>query len=148
MEYLKFTLGHCGKEVVLYPGVVLVGPTQIRIGAHTHIGDRCYLRGGGGIEIGEWCQIANNTIIVTENHNIDGGRYFGNVTKAKVVIGDNVWIGSNAIILPGVHIGENSVVAAGAVVTKDVPSNTVVAGVPARIKKKIETLIEGPIKGE
>ena len=103
MEYVKSTLAHCGKEVVLYPGVVIVGPGHTRIGDHTHIGDRSYLRGGGEIEIGEWCQIANNTIIVTENHNIDGGRYFGNVTTAKVVIGNNVWIGSNAIILPGVR---------------------------------------------
>ena len=54
-----------------------------------------------------------------------------------VIFGKSVWIGSNATILPGVTIGDNSVVAAGAVVTKDVPENTVVAGVPAKVVKKI-----------
>lgn len=58
--------------------------------------------------------------------------------SAPVVIGNNVWIGSNATILPGVTIGDNAVVAAGAVVTKDVPVNTVVAGVPAKIMKRID----------
>lgn len=58
------------------------------------------------------------------------------------MIGKNVWIGSNATILPGVTIGNNSVVAAGAVVTKDVPENTVVAGVPATVLKKVNNHLE------
>ena len=92
---------------------------------------------GGEITIGDYCQIANNVIIVSTNHNIDGGLYYNNVISYNVTIGNNVWIASGAIILPGVNIGDNSVVAAGAVVTRDVPDNVVVAGVPAKIIKKI-----------
>jgi acetyltransferase-like isoleucine patch superfamily enzyme len=92
---------------------------------------------GAEVIIGDWCQIANNTIITTTNHLINGYYYFGNVETKKVTIGNNVWIGSNAIILPGVSIGDNSIIAAGAVVTKDVPSNKVYGGVPAKQMREL-----------
>lgn len=80
--------------------------------------------------------IGMNVAIATLNHGLD--LETRNTTyPSPVVIGKNVWIGSNATILPGVTIGDNSVVAAGAVVTKDVPENIVVAGVPAKFMKKI-----------
>ena len=60
------------------------------------------------------------------------------MTPAKVTLGKNVWVGAHATILPGVTVGDNAVIAAGAVVTKDVPANTVVAGVPAKIIKTID----------
>ena len=87
--------------------------------------------------IGKYCQMANNVIIVTTNHLLDKDLYYGNIENKDVIIGDNVWIGSGAKIMPGVKIGDNSVIAAGAVVAKDVEVNTVVAGVPARIIKKL-----------
>lgn len=80
--------------------------------------------------------IGMNVVIATLNHGLDLATR--NTTfPYPVVIGKNVWIGSNATILPGVTIGDNSVVAAGAVVTKDVSENTVVAGVRAKFIKKI-----------
>jgi acetyltransferase-like isoleucine patch superfamily enzyme len=136
-EDLKSRLGYCGEGVVFHKEVSIIKPEAISIGNHTHIGDRAYLRGGGKIMIGQWCQIANSVIIVTGNHNLNGKLYYDNVSYKDVFIGNNVWIASNAIILSGVKIGDNSVVAAGTVVTKDVPENVVVAGVPARIIKKI-----------
>ena len=73
--------------------------------------------------------------IVTDNHDLHQ-RY---VLKCRtVVIGDNAWIGAGATIMPGVHIGENAVVAGGAVVTKDVPANTVVGGNPAKVIRQID----------
>lgn len=80
------------------------------------IGERCYIRGGGKIVIGKYCQI------VTTNHLLDKDLYYGNIENKDVIIGDNVWIGSGAKIMPGV-----TVIAAGAVVAKDVEVNTVVA---------------------
>ena len=80
--------------------------------------------------------IGMNVTIATLNHGLP--LETRNTTyPSPVIIGENVWIGSNATILPGVTIEDNSVVAAGAVVTKDVPKNTVVAGVPAKAVKKI-----------
>ena len=140
LQYLKSKLAYCGTDVVFYPRVSIVLPEMVFIGDHTHLGENVHLRGGGRLTIGKWCQIANNTIILTGNHKIDGGLYYGRNIFTDVEIGDNVWIGSNAIILAGVKIGKNSVIGAGAVVTKDVPPNVIVAGVPAHIIKKIEEI--------
>lgn len=85
--------------------------------------------------------IGMNVTIATLNHGLP--LETRNTTyPSPVIIGENVWIGSNATILPGVTVGDNSVVAAGAVVTKDVPQNTVVAGVPAKVVKEINNHLE------
>jgi acetyltransferase-like isoleucine patch superfamily enzyme len=135
--YYRKKLASCGIDVLLYPGVTIDSPQTISIGDHTHIGENCHLRGGGKLVIGDWCQIANHSIILTGNHPINGGKYYGNIELRDVKIGNNVWIASGAIILPGVEIGDNSVVAAGAVVSKPVAANVVVAGVPARVVKRV-----------
>jgi acetyltransferase-like isoleucine patch superfamily enzyme len=139
-EHYKNKFSYCGKKVVLLEGVKIINPEKVSIGANTWIGDMAYLMAGSTIEIGDWCQIANNVIIVTTNHIIDGNLYFENVEFASIKIGNNVWIGSNAIILPGVSIGDNAVIAAGAVVTKSVPNGVVYAGVPARQIKDISAI--------
>ena len=140
--FLKSRLKSCGYDVYFYPGVSISQPETISIGNHTHLGENVHLRGGGIILIGDWCQIANNAIIVTGNHPIDGGLYYGRSVFEDIKIGNNVWIGSGVIILPGVTIGENSVIAAGAVVTNDIQSNVIVGGVPA---KKIKAASSCPI---
>lgn len=91
------------------------------------------------IRIGDNVMIGPNTLITTVNHPLSplGRRRHLGIAK-PVVIGDDVWIGGNCTILPGVTIGSNVVVAAGAVVNRDVPDNCVVGGVPARIIKEIE----------
>jgi acetyltransferase-like isoleucine patch superfamily enzyme len=99
--------------------------------------------GNGGIEIGDHVLIANNSILTTVNHKIGEGLYRGNQVTGKITVGNNVWIGANATILPGVSIGENSIVGAGGVVTKDVPANTIVGGVPAKLIRTIEPASEG-----
>ncbi|MEK1372814.1 sugar O-acetyltransferase [Limosilactobacillus fermentum] len=90
------------------------------------------------VTIGDHVMIGPNVDIYTVNHLLDKeGRRHYHATALPVTIGNDVWIGGKATILPGVTIGDNVVVAAGAVVTKDVPSNTIVAGVPARVIKEL-----------
>lgn len=108
---------------------------NITIGKNVFFNTGCSFQDRGGITIGDGSLVGMNVTIATLNHGLP--LETRNITyPSPVVIGKNVWIGSNATILPGVKIGDNSVVAAGAVVTKDVPENTVVAGVPAKAVKK------------
>ena len=109
---------------------------NITIGKNVFLNIGCSFQDRGGISIGDGSMIGMNVTIATLNHGLP--LETRNTTyPSPVIIGKNVWIGSNATILPGVTIEDNSVVAAGAVVTKDVPENTVVAGVPAKAVKKI-----------
>jgi maltose O-acetyltransferase len=133
----RLLLKKCGDKVAILSGTKMVAPHNVTIGENTWIGHNSFIMAGAEVIIGDWCQIANNTIITTTNHLINGYYYFGNVETKKVTIGNNVWIGSNAIILPGVSIGDNSIIAAGAVVTKDVPSNKVYGGVPAKQMREL-----------
>ena len=107
----------------------------IRIGDRTAIGLRNFLHGGGGIEIGDDCLLGPDVAVVSENHIADDPdvpiRAQGE-RRARIVIGDDVWIGAKATVLAGVTIGRGAIVAAGAVVTKDVAPYTIVGGVPAR----------------
>ena len=90
------------------------------------------------VTIGDHVMIGPNVDIYTVNHPLDKeGRRHYHATALPVTIGNDVWIGGKATILPGVTIGDNVVVAAGAVETKDVPANTIVAGVPARVIKEL-----------
>ena len=109
---------------------------NIKLGRHVFINAGCCFQDQGGIEIGDNVQIGHQTVIATLNHDLNPEKRW-NMIPAPVKIGNNVWLGSHSTILAGVTIGDNSVVAAGAVVTKDVPANVVVGGVPAKIIKNI-----------
>lgn len=112
---------------------------NITIGNHCSLNPYVVIYGGGGVSIGNYVRIATHTTIVASNHRFeDVDRLImnqGNEYKG-VVIEDDVWIGANVVVLDGVHIGEGSVIAAGAVVNKDVPKYSVMAGVPAKLVKK------------
>ena len=110
---------------------------NIALGKNVFINAGCCFQDQGGITIGDNVLIGHNVVLATLNHNLDPEKRAG-MYPSPISIGNNVWIGSNSTILPGVAIGENSVVAAGAVVTNDVPENTVVGGVPAKIIKTID----------
>lgn len=110
---------------------------NISIGREVFINSGCHFQDQGGITIGDGALIGHNVVLATINHDLDPAMNRKN-HYAPIKIGAHAWIGSNAVILSGVSIGEWSVVAAGAVVTKDVPPMTVVGGVPARMIKKIE----------
>lgn len=109
---------------------------NIHIGENVFINACCHFQDHGGVTLGDGCQIGHNVVFATLNHGIEPeNRRF--TYPAPIVLGRNVWVGSNSTILQGVTIGDNSVVAAGAVVTKDVPADTIVGGVPARVIKHI-----------
>ena len=109
---------------------------NINIGEEVFINACCHFQDHGGVTIGDGCQIGHNVVFATLNHELEPEKR-KTTRPATIVLGKNVWIGSNATILQGVKIGDNAVVAAGAVVTKDVPPNTVVGGVPAKFIKII-----------
>ena len=111
---------------------------DVIIGDHTRIGIHNTII--GPVTIGSHVNLAQGITVTALNHNFsEPGKRIDEqgVATRQVIIGDDVWIGANAVVLPGVTIGSHCVIAAGAVVTKDVPDGTVAAGVPAKIIKKI-----------
>lgn len=95
------------------------------------------------MKIGDYVMIGPNTLIATVNHPMSPKQHRQKMAQGTpVTIGNDVWIGGNCTILPGVTIGNNVVVAAGAVVTKDVPDNCLVAGVPAKVIRKLDNNLD------
>nr|WP_294874727.1 sugar O-acetyltransferase [uncultured Pedobacter sp.] len=111
----------------------------ITIGNNVFINHACSFLDMGGITLEDHVLIGPRVNLVTENHPLDPADRRAVVTK-PILIKQNAWIGAGATILPGVTIGENSIVAAGAVVSKDVPANTIVGGVPAKALKQIDRI--------
>ena len=111
---------------------------EVMIGDHTRIGLHNTII--GPVTIGSHVNLAQGITVTALNHNFENAEKHideQGVSTTPVTIEDDVWIGANAVILPGVHIGNHCVVAAGAVVTKDVPPHSLVGGVPAKIMKQI-----------
>lgn len=134
--YRNFQLGR--KSVIESYCCINNAVGDVTIGDHTRIGIHCTVI--GPVSIGNNVNLAQGITVTALNHNYeDVTRRIDEqgISTKPVVIGDDVWIGANAVILPGVTIGRHVVVAAGAVVTKDVPSFTLVAGVPAKVIKEL-----------
>jgi acetyltransferase-like isoleucine patch superfamily enzyme len=113
----------------------------IRIGRDSLIGEYNVIRGQGGVTIGDRVYTSPGTQIIAVNHVFnDPERPFveQGITAEGIVIEDDVWLGSNCVVTDGVRVGKGSVVAAGAVVTKDVPPHSVVGGVPAKVIRTID----------
>ena len=105
---------------------------NITLGKHVFINSGCQFQDQGGITIDDGALIGPNTVLATLNHGLAPSRRH-DLFPAPIHIGKNVWLGANVTVLGGVTIGDNAVVAAGAVVTNDIPPNTLAAGVPARV---------------
>ena len=122
-----------GKNVVFHFKTEIRGIHRLRIGAGTIIGDNALLAAQRGLTIGKNVNLSSNVSIYSGAHD-HRDPYFRSTptTTRPITIGDRVWIGSNAVILTGVNIGEGAVVCAGCVVTKDVEPYAVVAGIPAK----------------
>lgn len=110
---------------------------NIKIGRNVFINSGCRFQDQGGITIGDGSLIGHNVVLATINHDYNPKKR-GTMYLKPIVLEENSWIGSNATILSGITIGENSIVAAGSVVTKDVPANTIVAGNPAKFMSNLE----------
>ncbi len=138
--YRRFFLGR--HSVVESYSCINNAVGDVTIGDYTRIGIHCTII--GPVCIGSHVNLAQGIVVTALNHNFSDATLRidqQGVSTRPVIIGDDVWIGANSVILPGVTIGSHCVVAAGAVVTKDVPDNTLVGGVPA---KPIRTLTANP----
>jgi len=126
-----------GEMFGLFPPFYTDFGKNITVGSNVFINADCKFQDQGGITIDDGALIGHGVVLATLNHDMDPEKR-QQLHPAPIHIGKRVWIGANATVIAGVTIGDNSVVAAGAVVTKDVPPNVVVGGVPARIIKEIK----------
>lgn len=130
-----------GKEldstVSLIPPLYATGGGNTRIGRNVFINQNCIMYDLGGLDIADDVMIGPNVSLITSGHPIAPSQRRAGVTASPIVIERNVWIAANVTVIGGVTIGENSVVAAGSVVTKDVPANTLVGGNPAKVIRSI-----------
>jgi maltose O-acetyltransferase len=124
-----------GTDINVEKGAYFGDGRGIRIGSHSGIGVNCEIH--GPLLIGNDVMMGPEVIIITRNHEFSDlttpMRLQGHLEDRQVTIGDDVWIGTRVIILPGVTVGRGAIIGAGAVVTKDVPEYAIVAGNPARI---------------
>jgi maltose O-acetyltransferase len=132
-------LASVGQSTIIYRNVVIHVPERVRIGNNAAIAEFVHIWGGGGVTIGDNVMIASHVVITSQTHDTASTTRRVNIEK-PVWIENNAWIGAGAIILPGVTVGENAIVAAGAVVISDVPRDVIVAGVPARVIKDVLSL--------
>lgn len=137
------------KYVVIYSGAEIRNPTQLFIGKGTIIGDNAILDARAGITIGENVNFSSNVSIWTYQHDYRDSYFACNTDHVgPVTIGNRAWIGPNVIILRNVTIGEGAVIAAGAVVTHDVPPYTLVGGIPAKVIGKRPTDLKYEFTGK
>ena len=139
-NWVKYTqisqrLKYVGKDVVFDDNVYINKPENLSIGDETFIGNGVFLNAYAPITIGRYCGIAAGCYLITWNHDVANKeiklRDTDKVTS-NIIIGNGVWLGYGAIVLPGIKLGDGCVVAAGAIVTKNVEPWVVVAGVPAK----------------
>ena len=135
---LRELLGDVGDGVIVRPPFYCDYGSHITIGVGTFVNFGCVMLDVAPIRIGANCQVATGVHIVTATHPVDPEpRRLGWESAEPIAIGDNVWLGSAAVVCPGVTIGDDTVVGAGAVVTHDLPAGVVALGVPARVVREI-----------
>lgn len=120
-----------GQDVALYAGLEVRNPSGLVVSDGSSIGHNCILDARRGLEIGRHVNLSSEVMIWTLSHDYNSPHFA--LKGGKVTIGDYAWLGPRTIILPNVRIGDYAVVAAGSVVTKNVPPHTVVAGIPAQV---------------
>ena len=141
VERWKKRMKYCGEGVQLSSKCSIWGYEEFSIGDGATINQFTHIFASGGVEIGRGVMISSNCSISSVTHPIAAADRTSHPLVMKPVrIGDKVWIGMGAVIMPGVTIGDNAVVGAGSVVTRDVAASTVVAGSPARVLQNIDAL--------
>jgi maltose O-acetyltransferase len=121
----------CGRDVSIQWPVVINGADHLRVGNGVSINAFVHIWAQGGVSIGDSTLIASHVAITSLTHGTDAENFAGSLVSKPVEIGRNVWIGSHAVVLPGVTIGDGAIVGAGAVGTRNVEAGDRVAGVPA-----------------
>ena len=132
----RLTDSEPGEGFCLFPPIYADFGKNLFFGKNVFVNSGCCFQDQGGIYIGDNCMIGHQVVFATLNHMLEPDRRAG-MRPGAIRLGKNVWVGSHATILAGVTVGDNAVIAAGAVVSKDVPADTVVGGVPARVIKHI-----------
>ncbi|WP_323989321.1 sugar O-acetyltransferase [Nguyenibacter sp. L1] len=125
------------ESFLLIPPFYTAGGNEIRVGRRVFVNQNCTFYDLGGLDIADDVMIGPNVSLITTGHPVEPAQRRTAIIGKPIVIEKNVWIAAGATIIGGVTVGENSVVAAGAVVTRDVPANTLVGGNPARIIRSI-----------
>jgi|SRR6185312_299070 len=125
------------ENFLLIPPFYTAGGDAIRVGRNVFVNQNCTFYDLGGLDIADDVMIGPNVSLITTGHPIDPSQRRSVTIGKPIVIEKNAWIAAGAIIIGGVTVGENSVVAAGSVVTRDVPPNTLVGGNPARVIRSI-----------
>jgi maltose O-acetyltransferase len=138
VELLTRLLGHLGRGAVVKPGLRCDYGFNVRVGARTFVNYDCVLLDCAGIVIGADVQIAPGVHVYAATHPLDAAtRRSGLESALPVTIQDGVWLGGRVVVLPGVTIGANTVVGAGAVVTRDLPPNVLAVGNPCRVVREL-----------
>jgi acetyltransferase-like isoleucine patch superfamily enzyme len=128
----RLTGREVAESVTVFPPFYSEFGKNLTLGEGVFINQGCRFQDTGGITIGDGTLIGHGSTLTTLNHAVDPRRR-ADMTPAPVVIGRQVWLGASVTVVPGVTIGDGAIVGAGAVVTKDVPANAIVGGVPARL---------------
>jgi len=135
---LRVLLGEVGEGVVIQPTFRCDYGSNISIGAGTFVNYDCVMLDVAPIRVGAACQLATRVQLLAATHPVDpDARRAGWESGRPITIGDNVWLGGGVIVCPGVSIGDDTVVGAGSVVTRDLPSGVVAFGNPARVHRQI-----------
>ena len=134
--FAELTASKIDDSCIIIPPFYTEFGKNTKIGKEVFINSCCHFQDNGGIEIGDGTMFGFNVSITTLNHDINPETRL-NATPKPVKIGKKVWIGANCVILPGVAIGDNSVIGAGSVVVKSIPANSIAVGNPAKVIKKI-----------
>lgn len=137
--YYRAIFGSCGRKLRVGLDVIITGAHCIHAGKNFKIKDKVIIRALGGLTVGDNVTISSLASILTTSLVIEDGKLLDKHQKAPIKLGNNVWICAGATVLSGVTIGDNTIVAAGAVVTKDLEGGWIYAGMPAKPIKKLNS---------
>ncbi|VEP18901.1 Transferase hexapeptide repeat containing protein [Hyella patelloides LEGE 07179] len=135
--WLKNQLKHCGKGVHFHGNIKIIRPENVVLEDNVIIGENSYLDGRGGINIGQNTHISRNFVIHSSSHDYHSSRlpYDDTYVFKPIIIGRNVWICTNVILIPGITIEDGAIIGAGTTVTKSIPKLAIVGNQPTRIIK-------------
>lgn len=126
-------------RVTFHGGTYISCPSRLVVGEDTFVSRNCYLDLEARLVLGAQVTVGHGTTFITTRHSLGpAGQRCGDYVGAEISVGDGAWIGANVTVLPGVVIGRGAIVAAGAVVRDDVPVDVLVAGVPARVRRRLD----------